>query len=131
MSNWKTPSDLKYTKTDEWLKAEGDEALIGITDYAQEHLSDIVFVELPEVGSSYSTDQSIGVVESVKAAADIHLPAGGEVIAVNNELEDTPELLNQDPYDKGWIARIKLSDLAEIDNLMDAAAYTAHCEERE
>jgi glycine cleavage system H protein len=130
MSDWKTPADRQYSKTDEWIKVEGQEGLVGITDYAQDQLSDVVFVELPAVGASYAAGQTIGVVESVKAAADVHLPMGGEVIAVNDTLEGTPEILNQDPYDKGWIVRIKLSDSSEPDALMDAAAYTTHCSER-
>ncbi|MBN1427354.1 MAG: glycine cleavage system protein GcvH [Anaerolineae bacterium] len=130
MSNWNIPTDLHYTKTDEWIKVDGQEALIGITDYAQDQLSDIVFVELPEVGTSYSANQSLGVVESVKAAADIHLPASGEIVATNNDLADTPEILNQDPYEGGWIVRVKLADPSEVDSLMDASAYTAYCDER-
>lgn len=130
MSDWTIPTSCKYSKTDEWIKAEGQEALVGLSDYAQSQLSDLVFVELPAVGATYSAGQSFGVVESVKAAADINLPASGEIIAVNNELEGAPETINQDPYGKGWIVRIKLSNPSELDSLMDAAAYTAYCNER-
>jgi glycine cleavage system H protein len=130
MSDWNIPADRQYTQTDEWIKAEGQEALVGLTDYAQDQLSDLVFVELPKVGATYSGGQAFGVVESVKAAADINLPAGGEIVATNTELESAPETINQDPYGKGWIVRVKLSDPSELGRLMDAAAYTAHCNER-
>ena len=130
MSDWKTPADRHYAKTDEWIKVEGQEALVGLSDYAQDQLSDLVFVELPKVGAAYSAGQAFGVVESVKAAADINLPAGGEIIAVNNALESAPETINQDPYGEGWIVRIKLSNPSELENLMDAAAYSVHCNER-
>lgn len=131
MGDWRIPADYKFTKSDEWIKAEGEEALIGISDYAQDQLSDLVFVELPEVGDTFAKDEAFGVVESVKAAADINMPAGGEVIATNGDLEDVPETINQDPYEKGWIIRVKLADPGELDGLMDAPAYTAYCEERE
>ncbi len=131
MGDWRIPADYKFTKSDEWIKAEGEEALIGISDYAQDQLSDLVFVELPEVGDTFAKDEAFGVVESVKAAADINMPAGGEVIATNGDLEDVPETINQDPYEKGWIIRVKLADPGELDGLMDAPAYKAYCEERE
>jgi len=130
MSNWTIADGYKYAKSDEWIKQEGGEALIGISDYAQNQLSDLVFIELPKVGASYSAGQAFGVVESVKAAADVNMPASGEVIAVNAELESSPETMNQDAYGKGWIIRIKLSNPADLDALMDAAAYTAYCNER-
>jgi len=130
MSDWKIVEDRKYTKTDEWIKVDGQEALVGLSDYAQNQLSDLVFVELPTVGATYSAGQAFGVVESVKAAADINLPASGEVTEVNTELENAPETINQDPYGKGWIVRIKLSNPSELDKLLDAAAYTAYCNER-
>ncbi len=131
MGDWRIPADYKFTKSDEWIKADGEEALIGISDYAQDQLSDLVFVELPEVGDTFAKDEAFGVVESVKAAADINMPAGGEVIATNGDLEDVPETINQDPYEKGWIIRVKLADPGELDGLMDAPAYKAYCEERE
>jgi glycine cleavage system H protein len=131
MGDWRIPADYKFTRSDEWIKAEGEEALIGISDYAQDQLSDLVFVELPQVGDTFAKDEAFGVVESVKAAADINMPAGGEVIATNGDLEDVPETINQDPYEKGWIIRVKLADPGELDGLMDAPAYKAYCEERE
>ncbi|MGH2593273.1 MAG: glycine cleavage system protein GcvH [Anaerolineae bacterium] len=124
------PGDLKYTKDDEWIRVKGDEGEIGITDYAQDHLSDIVYVELPEVGREVKAHDSIGAIESVKAAADIYSPVGGTVTAVNESLPDSPELVNQDPYGKAWMFRVKLSDPKELDGLMDAAAYQKYCDER-
>jgi glycine cleavage system H protein len=131
MGDWKIPADCKYTKSDEWIKVEGDEALTGITDYAQDHLSDLVFVELPEVGASFGKGEPYGVVESVKAAAEVNMPAGGEVLAANVKLEDVPETVNEDPYGAGWIIRFRISNPADLEDLMDAAAYKAYCEERE
>jgi glycine cleavage system H protein len=130
MSDWKIVDDRKYSKTDEWIKVDGQEALVGLSDYAQNQLSDLVFVELPAVGTTYAAGQSFGVVESVKAAADVNLPASGEIVAVNTELESAPETINQDAYGKGWIVRVKLSHPSELDSLLDAAAYTAYCNER-
>lgn len=124
----KIPGDLKYTKDHEWLKLEGDEATIGITDHAQEALGDITFVELPAVGDSFSQHDTFGVVESVKAASDLYMPVSGEVIAVNEELESAPESVNDDPYESGWIVKIKLSDPAEVDSLLDASAYESEAE---
>lgn len=120
--------DLKYTKTSEWAKVEGDVLTIGLTDYAQHELTDIVFVELPEVGAATTQFDAIAVVESVKAAADFYAPVSGEVVGVNEALIDQPELLNTDPYGEGWMFKIKMSDGAELDNLMDPAAYCAHVE---
>ena len=129
MSN--IPDGLLYTKEDEWVKVDGDEGTIGITDFAQDALSDIVYVELPDVGDNIEAEDSFGVVESVKAASDLYSPVSGEVTAVNDDLLDAPEILNSDPYGEGWMVKIKLSDPAELQGLMDAAAYTAYCEERE
>lgn len=129
MGKWKTPSDVKYGKTDEWIRVEGDTALIGITDYAQDQLNDIVFLELPDVGAKFAIGDTFGVVESVKAAADLHMPAGGTVTEVNNAAEDEPELLNSDPYET-WIIKVTLDDPAQLDDLMDAAAYDKFCEAR-
>lgn len=131
MGEWKTLSGAKYTKSDEWVKADGEEAVIGLTDYAQDQLSDLVYVELPAVGDSFGQGDVFGVVESVKAAADVNMPVGGEVIAVNEDLEDAPEVINGDPYTEGWIIRIKLADASELDGLMDEDAYAAYCQERE
>ena len=124
------PTDLKYTKSDEWIRATGSEAESGITDYAQSHLSDIVYVELPEVGAEFKQGVPYGSIESVKAASDMNLPAGGTITAVNEALSDAPEVVNSDPYGKGWIVRFTLSDPAELGSLMDAAAYEAYCNER-
>lgn len=131
MGDWKIPADLKYTETDEWIRLDGEEALVGITDYAQDQLSDLVFVELPAVGDTFGRGEPFGVVESVKAAADINLPVSGEIIETNTDLENAPETINADPYGKGWIVRIKLSDPSELASLMDATAYKAYCDERE
>ena len=122
--------DLRYPKEDEWISVEGDEAAIGITDHAQDSLSDIVYLELPAEGDSFEMGDSFGVVESVKAAADLMMPVGGEVTAVNEDLMDEPEALNDDPYGS-WLIKIKMSDPSEIEQLMDAAAYETYCEERE
>lgn len=130
MAEWNTPSDLKYRDTDEWVRLEGDTAVIGITDYAQDQLNDLVFVELPEVGAKFSKGDVFGVVESVKAASDLHIPVSGEVTETNSAAEDEPELLNTSPYDKGWLVKVRLDDPAEVDELMDAKAYAAYCEDR-
>lgn len=118
------PADLKYTKDHEWLKLlDGDEAIIGITDFAQNSLGDITFVEVPEVEDSFDAGESFGVVESVKAASDLYMPVDAEVIAVNENLEEAPEKVNSSPYDEGWILKIKIKDPASLDELLDAAAY--------
>ena len=124
------PGDLKYTRDDEWMRVTGDEAEVGITDYAQDQLSDIVYVELPETGRAVQAHDAIGTIESVKAAADIYSPVSGTITAVNESLPDSPEWVNQDPYGKGWMVRLTLSDPKELHALMDAAAYQKHCEER-
>jgi glycine cleavage system H protein len=126
----KTPSDLKYTKNDEWLKIEGDTATIGISDYAQDALNDIVYVEFPDVGATFKQGTTFGVVESVKAASDIFMPIGGTVTDFNKSLEDTPETINTDPYGNGWLIKIKVADAAEANSLMDAAAYIEFCKTR-
>ena len=126
----KIPDDLLYTKDDEWILVDGDEGLVGLTDYAQDALSDIVYVELPDEGDEFEMGETFGVVESVKAAADLYMPVSGEVLAVNEDLPDEPEVLNSDPYGDGWMVRIAINDPSELDNLMDPAAYTNYCEER-
>jgi glycine cleavage system H protein len=126
MGSWKTPENLKYSRTDEWLLIEGDTATLGISDYAQDQLNDIVFVELPSVGTSFAAGEAVGVVESVKAASDIVTPVSGTVIEVNQTLERQPETINMDPYDRGWIVKLKVSDASGADGLMDAAAYTTY-----
>jgi glycine cleavage system H protein len=130
MGDWSIPEGYKFTESDEWVKLEDGEALVGISDYAQDQLSDLVFVELPMVGETFGKGEVFGVVESVKAAADVMTPIGGEIVAVNDDLEDTPEVINEDAYGEGWIIRIKPSDTSEMDDLMDAEAYKAYCEER-
>lgn len=125
------PADLKYTSDDEWVRVEGDEVTIGITDYAQDSLSDIVYLELPDVGTSFDADDVFGVVESVKAASDLLMPVAGEVTAVNEALIDTPEQINSDPYGAAWMIKVKVDNPGDIDNLMDAAAYEKYIEERE
>jgi glycine cleavage system H protein len=119
------PDDLRYSKEHEWVRAEDGRATIGITSFAADELGDIVFIELPEVGATLSQFRTFGVVESVKAVSDLFAPVSGEVAEVNEKLRDTPELLNSDPFGEGWIARVTLADDAELDNLMDAAAYAA------
>ena len=129
---WNTPENLKYTQNDEWVLIEGDTATIGVTDYAQDQLSDVVYVEASvSAGDTVAKEGAIATVESVKAASDVYAPAGGEVLEVNEALEDEPELVNSDPYGQGWMVKIKLSNAGELDGLMDAAAYAAHCDERE
>jgi len=124
------PSELKYTKSHEWVRDENDGSVsIGITDHAQELLGDLVFVELPEVGSEMSAEDAVCVVESVKAASDVYMPVSGEVIEINDALADTPETINDSPYDDGWLIRVKLSNPDELDELMDADAYEAEIAE--
>jgi glycine cleavage system H protein len=130
MANWKTPSDLKYTRNDEWIRRANGTATVGITDYAQDQLNDIVYVELPDVGTDYKKGDSFGVVESVKAASDIYLPVGGKITEVNSKLESQPELINTDPYGEGWLVKIQVVSTSDADDLMDADAYTQYCETR-
>jgi len=120
----KAPVELKYSKNDEWIRVEGDVAVMGITDYAQDQLSDVVFVEIVAFeGDELGQGETCAVVESVKAAADIYMPVGGEVVAINEALADSPELINEDPFGKAWILKIRLSDPGELDNLMDSETY--------
>jgi glycine cleavage system H protein len=130
VGKWNIPEDLKYTKNDEWLRIEGDVGIVGITDYAQDQLNDIVYIELPDVGAELSKSQTFGVVESVKAASDIYSPVSGTVTEVNTQLEEQPELINSDPYGKGWILKLQIKDVSEADDLMDATAYSAYCDSR-
>ncbi|HEY75889.1 MAG TPA: glycine cleavage system protein GcvH [Thermoflexia bacterium] len=127
----KLDPEARYAKTHEWARWDGDEIVCGITDHAQESLSDIVYVELPEVGDTLEKGDVFGVVESVKAASDLYMPMGGEITAINETLEDAPELINQDPYGEGWMIRFKPSDPAEFDALMDPAEYEAFVAEEE
>ena len=117
------PPDLKYTKEHEWAKIEGDRARVGITHFAQEQLGDVVFVELPKVGTRVTALKTFGVVESVKAVSDLYAPLSGEIVEINAELPKKPELVNQDPYGQGWMLVIKLSSPAEVGQLLDASAY--------
>ena len=117
------PEELKYTEEHEWVLVEEDTVTVGITDFAQEQLGDVVFVELPESGDELEMGKAFGVVESVKAVSDIYAPVSGEVVEVNDELPDEPEILNNSPYEDGWMVRIKFNDPAELEELMDAASY--------
>jgi glycine cleavage system H protein len=117
------PDDLRYSKEHEWVRADGAQATIGITSFAADELGDIVFVELPEVGAQLSQYGTFGVIESVKAVSDLYAPISGEVVEVNEALRDNPELVNNDPFGEGWIAKVTLTQATELDGLMDAAAY--------
>lgn len=119
------PANLLFTKDHEWIKVEDGEALIGITDYAQTELGEIVFVELPAVGDSIVKEKTFGTVEAVKAVSDLFMPVSGEVMDINTQLEDKPELINEDPYGEGWMIRIKLNDPAEVEGLLSADAYSS------
>lgn len=123
------PNEFRYTKEHEWVKVEGNDAIIGVTDHAQNQLGDIVFVELPEAGSTFSIGDEFGTVESVKAVAEVYMPITGEIAEVNEELQDRPELVNERPHDDGWMIRVRISDHSEIDDLMDAEAYETFVEE--
>lgn len=127
----KLDSEARYADSHEWARKDGDEFVVGITDYAQESLSDVVYVELPEIGDVLERHESFGVVESVKAASDLYMPVGGEIVATNAELEDAPELINDDPYGAGWMIRIKPSDPAQFDDLLDGDGYAAAVAEEE
>ena len=118
-----TPNDLKYSKEHEWVKTEGDVAVVGITDFAQAELGDVVFIELPKVGDSVTQFQTFGVVESVKAASDLYAPVSGQVTAVNDKLLNEPELVNKSPYGDAWMLKVKMSDTAELGSLLTAEQY--------
>lgn len=120
------PKNVRYTKSHEWVRVEGDIAVVGITDHAQQELTDVVYVETPAVDSRVDAGKECAVVESVKAASDIYAPVSGDVVAVNEELSSTPELLNQDPYDKGWMFKIKMSDPGELSELLSPDDYAHH-----
>ena len=124
------PKELKYSKEHEWVKAEGDIATVGITDFAQKQLTDIVFIELPEKGKHATQSKPIAVVESVKSVSDIFAPVSGEIIEVNKELADSPELINKEPYGKGWMVKIKIENKKELDSLMPAAEYDKFAKEK-
>ena len=123
------PEELKYTEEHEWVMVEEDLAIIGITDFAQDSLGDVVFVELPEEGTEVVAGKAFGVVESVKAVSDIYAPVSGTVEEVNDELPDSPEMINTSPYEDGWMIKIRMTDTTEVDDLMDAEAYQAYIAE--
>jgi glycine cleavage system H protein len=131
MGSWKTPEDLKYTRNDEWLRIEGNVGTMGLTDYAQDQLNDIVYVDLPDKGDTLKKGTSFCAVESVKAASDIYAPVSGKITEVNQALEDEPELINSDPYGKGWVVKFEIADPGEAAELLDAAAYAEYCNSRE
>lgn len=130
MGDWKTPANLRYAETDEWFSVAGDVVTIGITDYAQDQLNDIVYVEFRDAGDDVDAGDSFGEVESVKAASELYSAVAGEIIEVNSALEDSPETVNADPFGAGWMVKVRTSDLAPLDGLMDAAAYDAYCDSR-
>ncbi|MGA7671953.1 MAG: glycine cleavage system protein GcvH [Nitrolancea sp.] len=124
------PDGLYFTKSHEWTKVDGDEAVIGVSDFAQNELGDITYLELPEPGSTITQGEPLGVIESVKAASDIYSPLSGEVLEANQEVVDSPELVNSSPYDKAWLVKVKMSDTSEVGNLMDSKVYTGFAEEQ-
>jgi glycine cleavage system H protein len=126
--NMKLDRGCKYSEEHEWIRVEGDEGVIGISDYAQDQLSDVVYVELPEVGDTFDQEEIFATVESVKAASDIYMPVGGEILEINEELEDAPELVNEDPFGAAWLVRIAIADPEELEDLMDADGYKAYVE---
>jgi glycine cleavage system H protein len=131
MASLNHPKDLKYSKSDEWVRVEGDEAVIGISDYAQDQLGDIVYIELPwDAGQDVADEVKFGDIESVKATSELISPISGSIVSVNQALKETPELINDYPYDKGWMLRIKVTNPAEIDALMDADAYLKYLQGR-
>jgi len=125
----KYPEDYRYSKEHEWVRVENGEAVLGITHFAQDELGDVVFVELPEVGEVYEADDEIGTIESVKAVAEIFTPIAGEIVQLNGGLEESPELLNNDPHGEGWLVRIRMSDAAQVEKLMGVEEYAALVEE--
>lgn len=127
-----TPTELVYTENDEWIRVEEDTGTVGITDYAQDQLSDVVFVEIiAELEETLNQGDTCATVESVKAAADVYLPIGGTITAVNEDLLDTPELINTDPYGDAWLVKLTISDTSQLDTLLDSGAYQKYCEERQ
>lgn len=126
----KTPTDLKYLKTDQWIRVEGDTGVIGISDFAQDQLNDIVYLELPTVGKIFAQNEQFGVVESIKSTNDLFMPVSGEVTEVNAALEDEPEAVNDDPYGAGWLIKIKIANTEELGSLLSASDYEKWNEER-
>lgn len=125
------PEDLKYSREHEWALVEGKVATVGITDFAQDKLGDIVFVELPAVGDKVTKDEAMGVVESVKAVSDVYSPVSGTVVEINDDLPDSPDMINEDPYGDGWIVKIQMSDPTDLEDLMDSEAYEVFVAEQE
>jgi glycine cleavage system H protein len=130
VADYDIPQTLRYSREDEWTRADGERVTVGITDYAQQQLGDVVFVELPAVGKAVERGEPFGVIESVKAVADLYAPVSGEVVEVNTELSQRPETVNEDCYGDGWMVVIAVSDPSEVDALLDAAAYAAYVGER-
>jgi glycine cleavage system H protein len=130
LADCKIPEDLRYSRDDEWVRDEGDRAVVGVSDYAQEQLGDIVFVELPELGSAVKQGDAFGVIESVKAVSDLCAPISGEVVAINEELEERPEIVNEDCYQGGWLISIGYENRAELDSLLAADEYRQYIDER-
>jgi len=130
VADYDIPEDLHYTREDEWARSEEDRILVGVTDYAQQQLGDVVFVELPEVGASVEKGDPFGVIESVKAVSDLYAPVAGDVVDVNHDLADRPELVNEDCYGDGWIVAIAPTDPADVEELLDAAGYAQHIADR-
>lgn len=130
MATLNFPEDLKYNRSDEWVRIEGDTATIGISDYAQDALNDLVYIELPEINGTITKGETFGSVESVKAQSDLYAPVSGTVLEVNSALEDEPELMNADPYGRGWILKVQLNNAADADDLMSATDYRAYNENR-
>ncbi len=128
---YKVAKDRKYTKTDEWIRVENNVGIVGITDYAQKKLKNIVSVELPEVSREVKAQESVGVVESIKTVADLYTPVSGKIIEVNERLVDEPELINKDPYGEGWIFKLEIADVSELENLLTPEQYAKLIEERE
>jgi glycine cleavage system H protein len=122
------PNDFRYTKEHEWIKIEGDEAVVGVTDFAQKQLGDIIYVELPEVGKALEVHQAVGVIESVKSVSDVYSPVAGEVVAVNEALNQAADLVNKDPHGKGWIVRLRIKDKAAVEVLMTVSDYEKYLE---
>ena len=131
MAGETTPEDLMCAETHEWVRVEGKTGTVGITDNAQSELGDVVFLELPEVGATFEKGQAFAVIESVKAVSDCNLPVSGTIVEVNSSLEESPQEVNSDPYGKGWMVKIQIEDLSQLDSLMDATAYSRMLEEKE
>jgi glycine cleavage system H protein len=130
VADYEIPEELLYTKEDEWIRRDGDEVIIGVSDFAQSQLGDIVFVEFPEVGSTTEAGGSFGTIESVKAVSDLYAPLSGEIVAINETLEDAPETINESCYAEGWLVRLRPSDEEEFETLLDAKQYRESVEER-